>query len=452
MAMILVVEDEPVLSRNLARALEASGHEVRVTGTVREGLALARESAPDLVLLDLRLPDGSGLDLLQKLLSLDPSIRVLLMTGYGTVQEAVEAMRQGAVDYLQKPLDLDEVRLLVDRTLSRQRQDRELDYHRERGRATPAGVIGEHPELLTIFAQLERLRDAGISPGRRPAILLTGESGTGKGLVARAMHEMLGGGPFIELNCAAMPSTLVEAELFGHERGSFTDARTSRTGLFEAADGGSILLDEIGSLELAVQAKFLKVVEEKRVRRIGSVRDRAVDVQVIAATNSDLDRAVKEGTFRADLLHRLRVLSFDLPPLRERKGDILLLARHFASQLGRLYSGRPRMLEAGAEQFLVRYAWPGNVRELRNVIERAVLLGPDEVLGATAFSGLLASSPEAASERFELPEEGIDLAALERDLLRQALERTRGNRTRAAALVGITRDTLRYRLEKFELD
>jgi DNA-binding NtrC family response regulator len=453
MPSILVIEDERLLGRQIAKALASADHYVRVAETGADGIDRVSEETPDLVLLDLRLPDRTGLELLSEILGIDASIQVVLMTAYGSVNDAVEAMRRGASDYLQKPLDLDELRLLVKRILARQRNERELAYHRERDRAVPAGIVGTDPALLQVFAQAKRLAQAGIEPAKRPAILLTGETGTGKGVIARAVHELLGGGPFIEANCTAMPASLMEAELFGHERGTFTDAKATRSGLFEAAQGGTIFLDEIGHASQDMQAKLLKVIEDKRVRRLGSVRDRPVDVHVIAATNRDLNAAVKSGEFRQDLLHRLRVLSFEIPPLRARIADIPLLARHFCTVIGTLY-GREVTLSEDGEQALLRYPWPGNVRELRNVIERAILLAPGGELRAGAFAGLLRTPEECqqpTSHPFALPEGGIRLAELERDLIRQALDRARGNRTRAAALLGLTRDTLRYRLEKFDL-
>ena len=457
MASIVIIEDEVLLARQLVRALEGSAHEVCWADSGESGLKLVQEVHPDLVILDLRLPDRSGLDILLDIRQLDATLPVILMTAYGSVSDAVEAMRRGATDYLQKPLDIDELRLSVQRIVTQQRRDRELAYLRERTHELPGGPIGEDPRLHTIFAQVDRLRAAGLPPAKRPSILITGETGTGKGVLARAIHELLGGGPFIEVNCTAMPATMVEAELFGHERGAFTDGKTSRNGLFEAAEGGVVFLDEIGHLELSLQAKFLKVIEEKRVRRLGSNRDRPVDVHVIAATNRDLEAAVREGSFREDLMHRLRVLCFQLPPLRERQGDVRLLARHFCQELGALYGGVPRTISPEAEALLARYPWPGNVRELRNVIERAVLLGASPSLGVDDFDAMLwsetAVTPDASSApEFMLPEGGVDLASVERSLIQQALARTGGNRTRAAALLRLSRDTLRYRLEKFELE
>jgi DNA-binding NtrC family response regulator len=448
MASILVVEDEPTLARQLERALRGAGHEVRVADCGADVPRALVEGSPDLVLLDLRLPDASGLDLLKEIRSADASLPVVMMTAYSSVEDAVEAMRSGATDYLSKPLDLEKVRRLVEQLLVRERQERELAYHRARGVALPTRIVTQAPQVVELFTQVRRLAAAELPPGRRPAILLTGETGTGKGIVARAIHELLGGGPFIEVNCTAMPAALVESELFGHERGSFTDAKQARTGLFEAAQGGTLFLDEIGHIDPDLQAKFLKVIDERRVRRIGSSRDREVNVHVIAATNRDLDQAVREGAFREDLLHRLRVLSFHLPPLRERPADVLLLARHFCAELGQQYR-RDARLSPPAERLLSSYAWPGNVRELRNVIERALLLSPSDELGAEAFRGL--SGTAAASEAprpFRLPEEGVDLEQLERDFLEQALERAGGNQSQAARLLGLSRHALRYRLGK----
>jgi DNA-binding NtrC family response regulator len=451
---IVVIEDERILGKQIARALQSDGHEVHVAETGAAGLEAIRGEAPDLVLLDLRLPDEYGLDLLTRIRDHDASIAVILMTAHGTVADAVEAMRRGAADYLQKPLDLEEVRLLAERVLMRQRRERELAYHRQRGRTARDGVIGESAAIAAILQQVERLATARIDPAKRPTVLLTGETGTGKGVLARAIHETLGGGPFIEINCTAMPESLIEAELFGHERGTFTDAKSARTGLFEAAEGGTIFLDEIGHAPMGLQAKLLKVIEEKRVRRLGSTRDRIVNAHVIAATNRDLDAAASAGEFRSDLLHRLRVLSFEVPPLRERGQDALLIARHFCAEIGQTYGRRVR-IGASAEPLLTAYPWPGNVRELRNLIERAILLGGEDTLEREAFAPLLRAVPVEAAplgDPFTLPPQGIDLAELEQSLIRQALERTEGNRTRAAALLGLSRDTLRYRLEKFGLE
>lgn len=451
MAAILVVEDELALGRQIARALGA--HEVRSADCGNAALASLREALPDLVLLDLRLPDLSGLDVLSEIRRMDPHLPVVLMTAYSSVDDAVEAMRRGASDYLSKPLDLKKLRILVDSLMTRQWRDRELDHLRKRDQALPEGVVSQAEAIRRIFKDIDRLAEARLTPGERPAILLLGETGTGKGMAARAIHDRLGGGPFLDVNCVAVPGNLIEAELFGHEKGSFTDAKTRRTGLFEAAEGGTLFLDEIGHLPTDLQAKFLSVLEHKRVRRIGATQDRPVNVQVIAATNRDLEAAVREDAFRLDLFHRLSVLRFELPPLRERPDDVALIADHFCALLGRQYRGSPVTLSPEALARLRSYRWPGNVRELRNVIERAVLLGSGKVLEAEAFHTLTSDDGEMTDlDAFVLPDQGIDLDALEGQLIRQALARADGNQTRAAKLLGLTRHTFRYRLEKHGLD
>jgi len=453
MASLLVVEDEALLGRQLHRALTGAGHDVTLAMSGAEALEALGAVEPDLVLLDLRLPDQSGLDVLTQLLQRAPDLPVLMMTAYGSVADVVEAMRRGAADYLPKPLDLDELRLIIERTLTRGRRERELAYHRQRVASARDQVIGQDARVLALFDQIMSLAKAELDPGRRPTILLTGETGTGKGLVARAVHEALGAGPFIELNCTGLPSSLVEEELFGHERGSFTGATGSRPGLFEAAEGGAIFLDEIGHLELGIQAKFLKVIEEKRVRRLGASRERTLDVHVIAATNRDVEAAVAEGDFRADLFHRLAVLSFEMPPLRERVDDILLLARHFCREIGQQYRRPALEITPEAEELFLQYPWPGNVRELRNIVERAILLSPSDLIGTEIFGPMLQLGGNVAvSENFKLPDDGVSLADLEADLIAQALERSGANRTQAAKLLGISRDQLRYRMEKFQID
>ena len=450
MASILVVEDELSLHKRIARALSA--HQVQAVDSGAEALRHLDDAHPDLVLLDLRLPDASGLDLLAQIRAIDAELPVILMTAYSSVDDAVEAMRRGASDYLAKPLDFEKLRLLVDGLLARRKRERELYHLRRRELGLPAGVVGHDETVRGIFEDIERLADAGLAPGKRPAILLLGETGTGKGMTARAIHERLGGGPFLEVNCTAMPGNLIEAELFGHERGSFTDAKSSRTGLIEAADGGTLFLDEIGHLNVELQAKFLAVLETKRVRRIGSTRDREVDVQVIAATNRELDAAVASGEFRLDLLHRLQVLQFRLPPLRERRADIELIARHFCEEFGVQYRGEAVAPSPAALDILSAYAWPGNVRELRNVIERAVLLGRGPRVEPEDLHHLSAESPSSTGALgYELPPEGVSLERVEAELLRQALERAEGNQSRAAALLGMTRHAFRYRLEKHGL-
>jgi two-component system, NtrC family, response regulator AtoC len=458
MPTLLVVEDETVLARNLVKTFSRHGFTTLHAGTLAEGLRLAEEAHPDVLLMDLRLPDGSGLDTLPKMLALDPELAVIMMTAYGSVADAVRAMQDGARDFVLKPFELDEIRLRVGRALGAAQARREIAYYRDRD-AAAGTILGESAPVEHLRAVVARLARATSAHGAAPTVLLLGETGSGKGHVARALHASGGrrGGPFIEVNCTALPEQLVEAELFGHERGAFTDAKVARPGLFETADGGTIFLDEIGHVAPTLQSKFLKVVEEKTVRRLGATSARQIDVQVIAATSRDLEAAVQLGEFREDLYQRLSVAVVRIPPLRERADDAVALARTFLEQASRRYGMPPRRLSEAAEAAVRAYGWPGNVRELQNAMERVVLftdadpVGPDDLgLPRGAGPATVASAP-GGEVRVELPEAGLSLEAVERALLVAALERAGGNQTKAARLLAVSRDTLRYRMEKFGL-
>ncbi len=465
MATLLIVEDEPVLARNLVQAFANRGYDVRAAAGCAEALQVATDAPPDVVLLDYRLPDGSGLDVLQTLIAGDPDRQVIMMTAYGSVADAVQAMQRGACDYVQKPLDLSEIRIKVERALGGARQRREVAYYRERAAGT-ATILGESAAVVRLRTMVERVAGATGGPGgAAPTVLLLGETGSGKGHIARALHAAGGrrGGPFIEVNCTALPENLVEAELFGHEKGAFTDARSARAGLFETADGGTIFLDEIGHISPALQSKFLKVIEEKTVRRVGASAQRRVDVQVIAATSRDLEAAIGTGEFREDLYQRLSVAVIRIPPLRVRERDAVLLAHTFLDAAQRRYGAGRRTLSAAAETAIAGYAWPGNVRELANVVERIMLFSDSnpvavEDLGLATNStptgpaptGTVAVAP-GGQIRIELAEGGVSLEAIERALLVAALAKTGGNQSAAARLLGVSRDTLRYRVEKYGL-
>jgi DNA-binding NtrC family response regulator len=459
MATLLIVEDEAVLARNLTKAFERRGFTVRHAPTLGDGLRLVDEWHPDVALLDLRLPDGSGLDALPKMLAAEPELPVIMMTAYGSVADAVQAMQQGARDFVLKPFELDEIRLRVERAVGASKAQREIAYYRER-EVTASTVLGDSPAMEHVRQTIARIARATGSPGgEAPTILLLGETGSGKGHVARAIHASGGrsDGPFIEVNCTALPEHLVESELFGHERGAFTDAKTARPGLFETADGGTIFLDEIGHVPLSLQAKFLKVVEDKTVRRLGAATVHQVDVQVIAATSRDVEVAVRNGEFREDLYQRLSVAVIRVPPLREREDDAVALARTFFEQSARRYGLPLRRLSADAEKAIGSYGWPGNVRELQNVMERVVPFTDAEPV-TPADLGLPASSEPPSvgiapggDVVVEFPESGLSLEAVERALLTTALARAGGNQSKAARLLAISRDTLRYRLEKFGL-
>jgi two-component system response regulator AtoC len=453
---ILLVEDEVTLARNIQRYLEREGFEVRIAGTLRAGEAAFEEFRPDLILLDLALPDGSGIELLARLRARNRQAKAIILTGHGSVQTAVEAMKAGAWDYLTKPVALGELKLLVDKALGQERLEETLSYYRGREArgSGVAAIIGESQAIADLKARIENLlaAEAAMAPGDAPPpVLIRGETGAGKELVARALHYdgRRSEGPFIELNCSALPAQLVEGELFGHERGAFTDARERRIGLVEAAHGGTLFLDEIGDLDHAVQAKLLKVLEDRSVRRIGAVRERQVDVRFVAATHRPLEELVREGKFRADLYYRLSVVPLTVPPLRERLGDAELLAAHFLELHGQRY-GKPHLtLDATARAVVARHAWPGNVRELRNAMEQATLSAvPGQALGAAHVA--LAPLPQALHPHAPV-QSTVTLPEMELQTLQRALERTGGNVSRAARLLGVSRDTMRYRMARHGL-
>lgn len=454
---VLIVEDEAVLAKNLQRYLQREGCEVRLAGNLRDGLREMEDFHPDVVLLDLALPDGNGMTLLGQIRQRDPQVKVIVMTGHGSIAIAVDAMKAGAWDYIGKPLALAEVKLLIERAAGDDQMRGRLSYYsgREARHGGLEKLLGESAPMLALKAQMRRLFEAesGMREGQPPPVLVRGETGAGKELVARAIHfeGSRRAGPFIELNCSALPTHLLESELFGHERGAFTDARERRIGLVEAAHGGTLFLDEIGDLDPAAQAKLLRLLEDRVVRRLGGVRDREVDVRFVSATHRPLEELVAAGRFRADLLYRLRVVTFTVPPLRAREGDIARLAEHFLAVSARRYGKEPPVLDAAARALITRHPWPGNVRELRNAMEQAALAASDGTVTPDDF----ALSPA----RLVLPPaadatEGGDatLIGVEQAMILRALRDTDGNVSRAARNLGISRDTLRYRMEKYQID
>lgn len=458
MPTILIVEDEAVLARTLSKVFARHGLEAQLAGNLAEATRIVAEMPIDLVLLDLRLPDGSGLDFLERLISSDADRAVIMMTAHGSVADAVRAMQLGARDYVQKPFDLDEIQLKVSGALRNGQQRREISYYRER-EAAAGSILGVSPAAERLRAVVSRIGRMTGGPGApAPTILLLGETGSGKGHVARALHAGGGraGGPFIEVNCTALPENLVEAELFGYERGAFTDAKTAHPGLFETAESGTLFLDEVGHVSPSLQAKFLKVIEDKTVRRLGSTAARKIDVQIVAATNRDLEAAMRLGEFREDLYQRLSVAVIRIPPLREREGDAVDLARTLLHDMCRRYALPERQLSPEAEVAIMRHPWTGNVRELANCMERVVLFCDSpkvstEDLGlssAALAAGRVAVAP-SGEVQIDFPDSGLSLEVVERKLIERALEKASGNQSAAARLLGISRDTLRYRLEKF---
>ena len=463
MNSILVVDDEHVLAGAMGDYLGRFGYAVNVKSTGEEALKVVDREPPDIVVLDYQLPRMNGLEVLRRIKESRPEVEVIMLTAHGSVESAVQAMKVGAFDYLSKPLDLEELRLAVGKALHAVRQAQELDYLRAQVyKENPSRqIVGQSENIVAVKKLVEQIAAIEATSGKEaPAILITGETGTGKELVARSIHSQSPRAkkPFIEINCAAIPINLLEAELFGYEKGAFTDAKAAKLGLFEAADSGTLFLDEIASLDLGLQAKLLKAIEEKSVRRLGSIQTRHFDVMLIAATNQPLEQAIQAKTFRQDLYYRLKVLEIHLPALRERDGDAVILAEYFLNLHARRYNYGAKELSEAAKTEIAQYFWPGNVRELSNVIERAVLLKngkiiepKDLALGPTKPADLSAPIKSGDGAIAVDLSKGIVLEDLERTIIETVLTRSGWNRTKAAQLLGLSRETLRYRIEKHNL-
>ena len=446
-ATVLVVDDEALIRWSLTERLKSEGYNVLEADTGRAALERVGEGV-DLVLLDYRLPDTDGVSVLRKIKEMDQDILVILLTAYASVETAVEAMKLGAYHFANKPFNLDEVSAMVERALETTRLRREVRQFRTSA-ARPYSlqrIVGASAPVTALRHLVARV---AISPSS--TVLLTGESGTGKDLVAKIIHYTSdrAARPFMNITCSALPEQLLESELFGHERGAFTDARMQKKGLLETADGGTVFLDEIGEMTPALQAKLLRFLEEKSFKRVGGSADIHVDVRVIAASNRNLEEEVGKSQFRSDLYYRLNVLPITMPSLRSHAEDIPLLVEYFIDGFNGEFRKKVLGATPAAYAVLQQYGWPGNVRELRNVLERAMLLSDHDRLDAKDFAAL--SRPVTAGDEFELPAKGVDLEQLERSLLVQALKRSGGNQTRAGALLGLNRDQIRYRIEKFAL-
>ena len=456
---VFLLDDEELIVTVLAKTLSAENYEVFSENECEGAIEKIKAFNPDVVLLDIRMPTRSGIEILEDIKRSDINTQVVMLTADDTAESAVKAMKLGAADYLTKPFNTDEVKIVIGNIIERENLKHEVDYLRKAySEVFEKDIIGESLAIKELLAKIEKIAQARVSN-----ILITGESGTGKEVIARHIHHMMFGGqtawkaPFISVNCAAMPETLLESQLFGHEKGSFTDAKSERKGLFELAEGGSLLLDEIGDMKPDLQGKLLRVLETRTVRRLGGKGEIAVDVTVIATTNRNLSAAVKDGGFRKDLFFRLSTFYLHILPLREHKEDIPLLASHFLSHFGTKYNKkRIKGFSPEAEQLLINSSWPGNVRELKNLVERFVVLENTDVIRPEHLPGWISSDSltdhQVASRQFMLPEEGLSLEALEKDLISQALEKANNNKTLAAKLLNITYDALRYQVKKFGLE
>ena len=443
---ILVADDEPAQRELVGGFLRKHGFEVTQAADGRQALARFKQEPFDLVLTDQKMPDLSGLELLEGVRAITPEAAVLIMTAYGTIETAVSAIKAGAADYLTKPVNLDELLHRIHQVQERQRlltENRELRDALV-GRHRVEGIIGESGQMQEVLSLVRRVAPSDAT------VLIRGESGTGKELIAKAIHyaSPRASGLLVKVNCAALPETLIESELFGHEKGAFTGAVSARKGRFELADGGSLFLDEIGDLPAPVQVKLLRVLQERELERVGSSRPIAVNVRLLAATHRNLEALVREGRFRDDLYYRINVVAITLPPLRERRDDLPLFIDHFLRTFAAKNGKTIRGLSREARETLLRYDYPGNVRELENLIERAVVLTRDEVIG-------LADLPLTLAEPAPEPEAGVGLIAavegLERRMIREALAQANGTQTRAAELLGISERVLRYKLKKYGL-
>ena len=447
-ARILVVDDEPPQLEILRLILGSEGYEVATAPSGRGALAALRREPFDLVLTDLKMADLSGIALLEQILREQPGTCVVLMTAHGSIDSAVEAMRKGAFDYLTKPVDREVLLIAVSRAVERTLLVSENLRLREelRGRFRVENLVGAHGSMQEVFRIVHKVARSSST------VLIYGESGTGKELVARAIHVTSDrrDRPFVGVNVAALPETILEAELFGYEKGAFTGADARKIGLFEYASGSTLFLDEVGELKRDLQVKLLRTLQEREVLRVGGSEPVPVDVRVVAATNRDLEREVREGRFREDLFYRLNVIPIALPPLRERRTDIPLLVEHFLAKHGE--PGRARVIAPEALEALVAYSWPGNVRELESAVERTLLLADGEVIRLEDLPATvrMRSGSVPGGLLVEIPDEGLDLDGLERSLILRAFDKSGGNVTRAARLLGLSRRTLQYRLEKIQ--
>jgi DNA-binding NtrC family response regulator len=483
---VLIVDDEKLIRWSVRKQLEEWGYVVWEAESGTGGLAQIRTETPDLILLDVRLPDLSGIEVLREIKQNNLSVPVIMVTGDPQLDDIKTAIKLGALDFIKKPIDFDEFQITVGNAIDRSQLRLERDNLREevKRRSGYHEIVAKSPRMVEMMGFVRK-----VAASEASTVLIQGESGTGKDLIAKAIHyeSVRAEKPFVAINCSAIPETLMEAELFGHERGAFTDAKAQKKGLFEIADGGTLFLDEIGEMSTYLQAKLLRVLEDQTIRRIGGVKDIGVDVRVIAASNRDLEQGVRDSTFRQDLFYRLSIIPIFIPPLRNRREDVLPLVDFFIDRYNFRFRKAVKGITQEARDLLVHYDWPGNVRELKNAIERAMILEeadyirptylpiqitgqapgyestlPTTVADGTDLVGVGVVSTSAASWRplpsgkmipvLELPKEGTSLEEVERELVGLALRQTGGNQTHAAKLLDISRDALRYKMKKFGFD
>lgn len=455
-AKIFILDDDELILSMLSKVLKKEGYEVYAESGTTDIVNKIRLFSPDVVLLDIMLPKRNGIEILKDMKEEGLSAEVIMLTADDTAETAVKAMKLGAVDYLTKPFNTEEVKIVISKTIEKEHLKQEVEYLRKAYSETlETDFIGESSAIKNVISNMEKLAEARVS-----TILLTGESGTGKEVVARNIHHLMhetdrpGYSPYIWINCAAMPKDILESELFGYEKGAFTDAKADKKGLFEMAKGGTLLLDEIGDMMTELQSKLLRVLEERKIRRIGGSKDIPIETTVIGTTNKNLSEAVKNGEFRKDLFFRLSTFYLHIVPLRERKEDIILLAKYFLSHFANKYNKKQSIeISSEAEKLLLSYSWPGNVRELKNLTERFVVLENIQVILPEHLPHWITEQTkvevESADGHFELPNSGISLEEVEKDLMMQALEKTNHNKTQAAKLLNMTYDAFRSHLKKY---
>ncbi len=461
---ILVIDDEELIRSSIKQHLDKEGYEVWTAGTGEEGLKIQKAELPDIMLLDLHMPGISGMETLEAVKKFNKDTVVVIITAHGDIETAVSAIKLGAYDFVEKPFDLNRVSLIIKKALETVDLKKEVNFLR--------GVQSEKYTFDTIICESEVMSNMvnlakKISESDANTVLIQGESGTGKTLISRIIHyhSARASKPFVEVTCTALPETLVESELFGYEKGAFTDAKSSKKGLFELADGGTIYLDEIGDMKPSTQSKFLKVIEEKIFKRIGGLKDTTVDVRVIATTNKNLKEEVQNGNFREDLYYRLNVIPMEFPALRDRKDDIIPTAMFFLNTMRKECRRNITGISEEAQRLMLNYNWPGNIRELKNVIERVFILESGGIIRSEHLTLEILNagkepdtpdledipSDESGEFRFDLSGNGISIEEVEREFIIQALRSTRDNQTKAAKMLGLSRDALRYRMQKFKL-